>query len=624
MLCDASLYEAALSDLEKEFGDPSRVVQATMKKLLTARPVRDGELSALTELSRDLHTAVSVLQCLKYESDLAASTNVTAVTGKLPANLAWKWGEHVIERDITRPTLVDLDGWLQRHVAAGRVAVTLTDHKQPPPKVEGNPERSRRVFTTAVSTACGTLINSETKAAIKSRTATGHDACVVCQQTHDIQHCEQFTALTVNERAAFAGREWLCFNCLARGHVSRRCPSDARCRTGHCGGRHHTLLHNSGRVFPRDDAGRVPASTDAKHVGTAAAEPRSQVLLQVIPVTVHGPAGSHTINALLDSGSQVTLVTDDLCDRLGISGPTDQLVLRTVNGSERLQSRRVNFSVQAAGNGREGHAIRNAQTTPTLNVTIQPVDWPTEKSNWPHLADLPLPRVTSGTVDLLLGADSCHLIVPREVIEGPAGTPSAVRTLLGWTVTGRAPRVTVDVAAGLEGQVRTTPATRSCRKRRAGARCAAAAARPSRPPPAARRPQRRPRMADSGDDVTADSGQRRGGNPVTSTVPELQRHGQPLPRPNKRLRRHPASWWTPSRKTTHERSSASVIHGRPPACGHQTAPGRDSPRSWQPAGGTWERLATGVQETGPGPPCPRTTPSSWAGRCRSTSDDGHQ
>ena len=147
MLCDASLYEAALSDLEKEFGDPSRVVQATMKKLLTARPVRDGELSALTELSRNLHTAVSVLQCLKYESDLAASTNVTAVTGKLPANLAWKWGEHVIERDITRPTLVDLDGWLQRHVAAGRVAVTLT--LKQPPKVESN-SSDKQPATTSV------------------------------------------------------------------------------------------------------------------------------------------------------------------------------------------------------------------------------------------------------------------------------------------------------------------------------------------------------------------------------------------------------------------------------------------------------------------------------------------
>ncbi|KAF0292896.1 hypothetical protein FJT64_009204 [Amphibalanus amphitrite] len=93
MLCDASLYSTALCELEREFGDPSRVIHATMKRLLTARPVKDGDLSALTELSRELHTAVSVLQCLHYEHDLAAATNVTTVTGKLPASLAWRaWG----------------------------------------------------------------------------------------------------------------------------------------------------------------------------------------------------------------------------------------------------------------------------------------------------------------------------------------------------------------------------------------------------------------------------------------------------------------------------------------------------------------------------------------------------
>ena len=153
MLCDASLYGAALHELEEEFGDPSRVIHANMRKLLTARPVRDGELSALTELSRDLHTAVSVLQCLHYHSDLAAATNVTAVTGKLPASLAWKWGEHVVQNGIARPTLVDLDAWLRGHVAAGRVAVIQT--LKQPPKVESNSadnSRPRRVFTTSSAT----------------------------------------------------------------------------------------------------------------------------------------------------------------------------------------------------------------------------------------------------------------------------------------------------------------------------------------------------------------------------------------------------------------------------------------------------------------------------------------
>ena len=183
----------------------------------------------------------------------------------------------------------------------------------------------------------------------------------------------------------------------------------------------------------------------AKHVGTAAAEPNSRVLLQVMPITVHGPSGSRTTNALLDMGSQVTLVTDSLCNRLGISGPSNGLVLKTVNGSERLQSRRVCFSIESVGGSDKRHDIRDAQTTPTLNMSHHSVDGSTAKRNWPHLADLELPGVTSGgTVDLLLGTDVLALIVPREVVEGPPGTPWAVRTLLGWLVTGHTPQLAVN------------------------------------------------------------------------------------------------------------------------------------------------------------------------------------
>ena len=335
ILCDASLYGAALYELEEEFGDPSRVIHATMKKLLAARPVRDGDLPALTELSRDLRTAVSVLQSMRYEADIAAATNVMTVAGKLSAGLAWRWGEFVVENGITRPTLIDLDGWLRRHVAAGRVAVTQTGTKQPP-KVEGNPPetRPRRVFATASAhPARQTAVKAGRIAAIKP-SAADSDACVLCEQNHDVQCCGQFTAMTVDERAECAGRRGLCFNCLARGHISATCPSDARCEAEGCGKRHHKLLHNGGRVFPRrcDVNSAESTSTDAaKHVGTAAAEPNSRVLLQVMPITVHGPSGSRTTNALLDMGSQVTLVTDSLCNRLGISGPSNGLVLKTVN-----------------------------------------------------------------------------------------------------------------------------------------------------------------------------------------------------------------------------------------------------------------------------------------------------
>ena len=61
MFTDSRLYYEALREFEKEFGGPARVIQATMKRILNARSTRDGELPALTELYRDMHTAVSIL-----------------------------------------------------------------------------------------------------------------------------------------------------------------------------------------------------------------------------------------------------------------------------------------------------------------------------------------------------------------------------------------------------------------------------------------------------------------------------------------------------------------------------------------------------------------------------------
>ena len=86
-------------------------------------------------------------------------------------------------------------------------------------------------------------------------------------------------------------------------------------------------------MFPRRSAaGSAPSPV--KHVGTAVVEPPCKVLLQTLPITVHGPAGRCTTHALLDLGSQVTLVTEGLSVRLGISGPIDSSVLSTINGSE--------------------------------------------------------------------------------------------------------------------------------------------------------------------------------------------------------------------------------------------------------------------------------------------------
>ena len=196
-------------------------------------------------------------------------------------------------------------------------------------------------------------------------------------------------------------------------------------------------------------------------------------------------------------------------------------------------------------------------------------------------------------MDLLLGTDVLALIVPREVVEGPPGTPWAVRTLLGWLVTGHTPQLAVNETT--ESQVHAAAAAPSRNKRRAAATCANVAAEPGRPPPAVRR-----RLSQTTDgDVTTDEQQWPAGGqqkeqllirlpekqlclqrydqrsmddlsrgPVPPVTSALQRRSQmrrrfqppppPLPTPCRRQRWHRAPWRTSTTTTTCGTTFASM------------------------------------------------------------------
>ena len=47
-------------------------------------------------------------------------------------------------------------------------------------------------------------------------------------------------------------------------------------------------------------------------------------------------------------------------------------------------------------------------------------------------------------IKVILGSDVTVIIIPREVREGPRGSPFGIKTKLGWTVTGTLPRYSHD------------------------------------------------------------------------------------------------------------------------------------------------------------------------------------
>ena len=388
LLCDGALYGEALAELERQFGNPSHVVRANLHAVLCLEPVgSEDDLAALSALSSALHCTVKVLQTMHYDADLAATQNVRQVISKLPRGIAWRWREHCVRARLSVPTLADLDHWLRDFIDAGRAVCDLNG-EQPHKSSEKNSSRrhqsneNRRNSRPQPDPAMGQWRSSlaVTSAAASSTQPETTPTCAHCKAAHAVPHCTEFTALSLSERAAAVRQHGLCWVCLCDGHVARQCPSRQRCTTApDCTGWHHPLPHGAPRVFPSQaTAAAVQTRNGPSIVSTTAEEDGSKILLQILPLRVSGPSGQRTVNVMLDLGSQVTLIAEQLARDLGLPGPAEKLSLGIVDGSRSYPSRRVEFSLQPKGTSQKFHDS-GARTTPVLNVSGPAVNWPSTK-----------------------------------------------------------------------------------------------------------------------------------------------------------------------------------------------------------------------------------------------------
>ena len=134
----------------------------------------------------------------------------------------------------------------------------------------------------------------------------------------------------------------------------------------------------------------------------------SAVLLQIVSVVVATPEGVKVSTfALLDSGSQMSLIPESFASAIGLIGEDSPLELGTINSSGKpVRSRKVSFYIGATGGSKASAqiAVEEAWTVPQLNLPPQKVTH-AMMQDFLVLNNLSIPEVNSEDVTVLLGAN---------------------------------------------------------------------------------------------------------------------------------------------------------------------------------------------------------------------------
>ncbi|KAG1926322.1 guanine nucleotide-binding protein G(I)/G(S)/G(O) subunit gamma-2 [Pimephales promelas] len=396
-----------------------------------------------------IQSLVGLLQTLgpEGEIELNCGSHVARLLSKLPPEQRADFRRHQFKQLGATHTLHDLAEWLRYESwcqgfdsqATGR---SMKERQNV--KADGRPGRQ------TVTVLHGAGESAETASSYHRESSANGGAkrkayCAYCESTeHYLSQCSAVTKLSKDQL-----KEWIrvnkrCWRC-ARSHQAAQCTLKKPCNI--CQGKHLLALHE---INSRAERGHKDVAAKEESCLTSSAADSlyldrpgvgNRVMLKVVPVLVHYEDRTLDTFAVLDDGSERTMLLPAAAKFLGIKGTPEALPLRTVRQDiQTLHGHTVSFHVSPAANPHTSYKINGAFTAGRLSLAqhTYPIDH--LKKKYKYLSGIPLPALRDAQPTLLVGSDNPQLITPVEPVRlGPRGGPAAVRTRLGWTLQGPSP-----------------------------------------------------------------------------------------------------------------------------------------------------------------------------------------
>ena len=275
--------------------------------------------------------------------------------------------------------------------------------------------------------------------------------CDACGDQHLLRDCPVFTGKSPQERLDLIFEKNRCYRCLRVGHNTSSCNSQIKCKQ--CDKRHHTLLHGAKTPSQRrqerekaflaeDFAEDTMEMIDDKPIKVLeyaqVAMCESSLGTAPVNLTCSDSKKVVQINALLDTGNTVPLLSEEAAKALELKGYQDPTTIQGVGGKIVKSQIRAKVTLSSLdGKVKEAVWVR---IVPTPAGSLKAVDWNKHKTKFGHLKHLNFPKPCERrAVDLILGATTGSLIrsLDRDVYGQNSDDPVARLTPLGWVAAGK-------------------------------------------------------------------------------------------------------------------------------------------------------------------------------------------
>ena len=403
-----SCYDKALLLLDKEYGNTHLVSSSYIKELRNWDTIKQHDSSAYKKFYRFL------LKCQSYKvhgrlPELDSTDIIRTMISKTPVPHQEKWNRKASEirkKSDREANFSDFVAFIENETAL------LSD-----------PAYSRDALLEAKSKSYMSRLPSADKQ---------KSVCHLCNSSHDIEDCDTFKAMDVDERHKTVFRLKLCFSCLEpvnSNHIAKTCDKKRKCSV--CKSEHPTSLHGD----------KVNANLSS--VG-------SQVIsMCVTPVILYhrtNPSKRLTVYALLDDCSQGTFIHENTLHDLGVTCSQDAVIrINTLNGERQEKTTSIDGLVvesipkHAAHYGDFTLDLPRTYSQPNLAVDSEEIPTPSKISPWAylhHLQDKIVDYDPAVTIGLMIGANCPKAVESLEVIRSESGGPYAKRSPLGWCIVG--------------------------------------------------------------------------------------------------------------------------------------------------------------------------------------------